>query len=162
MSDYNDVGYGKPPKKYQFQKGKSGNPKGRPRKQPTVGVDVNGILNDPQQVRLNGEIVEMSPKEAELRQMMVKALKDGELNAIIYLLRQFEKYGVVLTPKPTDGGVVRLPPGMPSAMGMILLINYKAPYSKADIAAAAVTYKAQRSENDRLLDEFIDYPALRP
>jgi len=31
MSDDNKVGYGKPPEKSKFQKGKSGNPSGRPK-----------------------------------------------------------------------------------------------------------------------------------
>ena len=30
--------YGNPPKKYQFKKGQSGNPKGRPRKKPQTGT----------------------------------------------------------------------------------------------------------------------------
>lgn len=33
MSDAYKVGYGKPPKSTQFKKGRSGNPKGRPKKQ---------------------------------------------------------------------------------------------------------------------------------
>jgi hypothetical protein len=32
MGDNNDVGYGKPPAKTKFQKGKSGNPSGRPKR----------------------------------------------------------------------------------------------------------------------------------
>ena len=32
-----EVGYGKPPKATRFKKGQSGNPKGRPRRQKTLG-----------------------------------------------------------------------------------------------------------------------------
>ncbi len=31
MSDKYEVGYGKPPKRTQFKKGRSGNPKGKPK-----------------------------------------------------------------------------------------------------------------------------------
>ena len=33
--DY-EVGYGRPPKASQFKKGKSGNPRGRPKKDPSI------------------------------------------------------------------------------------------------------------------------------
>ncbi len=46
MSNNYDVGYGKPPKHNQFQKSKSGNPKGRPKGTKNLKTDVEEVLQE--------------------------------------------------------------------------------------------------------------------
>ena len=40
-----EKGYGKPPKKHQFKKGVSGNPRGRPKGKSSLLSDLNKIVN---------------------------------------------------------------------------------------------------------------------
>jgi hypothetical protein len=47
-----DVGYGKPPKEHQFQPGRSGNPTGRPKKQPSMQSIIRDVAYHP--VRIGG------------------------------------------------------------------------------------------------------------
>lgn len=76
MSDNHDedkVGYKKPPKKSQFKKGKSGNPKGRPPKK-CFQVAFYDALNEELTLNLNGEKVTMTIKEAILKKMLIDAV----------------------------------------------------------------------------------------
>jgi Family of unknown function (DUF5681) len=75
QSEY-EVGYGKPPKATQFKKGQSGNPRGRPKKQPKdVAAHMSDLLAEKRPVKKDGVTVMMSGEEVIARRLMEKALK---------------------------------------------------------------------------------------
>jgi hypothetical protein len=83
MADNNGsskIGYGKPPKHTQFVKGKSGNPKGRPKGSQNLATLLEKIIRQRVSVTENGKSREMSKAEAILMQLVNKALK-GDINA---------------------------------------------------------------------------------
>ena len=93
MSDNSDsgyeIGYGKPPKNTRFQKGKSGNSEGRPKKTPTDPIDVAAILdhleNEEVTVRDNGTSKKMKKIELRLRRQFGNAIK-GDLKSAQLLM----------------------------------------------------------------------------
>ena len=77
MGDGNDgrVGYCRPPREHQFQKGKSGNPKGRPRrKKGGLGPIVKDELARTISVSQNGEKVSITRLEAIIKRAVEDAL----------------------------------------------------------------------------------------
>lgn len=106
MSDEGDrdyeVGYGKPPASGRFVKGKSGNPKGRPRgskNKPSVKLSFNAFvdvclreMDRPVQVKEGGEPVELSFFEAAVRRLSHKAIQGDHRSAklLIDLRREAE------------------------------------------------------------------------
>lgn len=93
MSFNNDnddkVGYGKPPKRTQFQKGKSGNPKGRPK---TPLTDLSAFLracareaNKTVTLNENGRRKRITKGDAIWMQVMTKAAT-GDMSAIKLVL----------------------------------------------------------------------------
>lgn len=158
MSD-DDVGYGRPPKRHQFQPGQSGNPGGRPRKKGRN--DALSILDEPITVVQDGNAAAMSPNEATMRKMVHKALKEDNLRAILYLIDRFDRYGLLTLSDNDASGVIHVPSTMPFNMGLLLLSRYGSPpWPKSAIASGRKEYLATRSEKERLMDEAIGYPDL--
>ena len=97
MSEYK-VGYRKPPKSGQFKRGKSGNPKGRPRGSLKLATDLAAELNEQITVREDGRARRVSKQRALIKSLMAKALQgDVRANAAILAL-----YARVITDLPDD------------------------------------------------------------
>lgn len=159
MSDY-AVGKGRPPRNRQFKPGQSGNPGGRPRQK--GAIDVRAILDEPMTAIQEGRARTVSPREAVLRKMVRKALKDDDLRAIRYLIAQFDRHGVLeAPPSGIGGGVLLLPNSMPRTMALDLAENVgPPPWNEKQKAWARARYLANRSDEERHYDEARGYPDL--
>jgi Family of unknown function (DUF5681) len=71
-----EVGFGKPPKRTQFKKGRSGNPKGRPRKRPDLYSELTKVLRE--KVTVEGQQEKVTVQQALLLRLRDQALR-GEL-----------------------------------------------------------------------------------
>lgn len=111
MSDDEKVGYGKPPRKHRFQPGKSGNPKGRPKKTPPSYEDLLNVLSEDVIVRQGNKNRKMQPFEAAVRKMVAKAVTDRSVSHALKFMELLDKYDV-LRPLPAQrktSGVLHVP-----------------------------------------------------
>src|SRR5687767_1436722 len=80
------VGYRRPPKHSQFQPGRSGNPKGRPKPRDNLLTMLQRILTEKISLREGNQIRRVSKAEALVRSMIVGAMK-GDPKAINALFK---------------------------------------------------------------------------
>jgi len=97
MSTYK-VGYGKPPKARQFKRGKSGNPKGRPKGSLNLATDLTAELGEHITVREDGRPRKVSKQRALIKSLMAKALQ-GDVRSMGSLLALYAR---VITEAPHD------------------------------------------------------------
>lgn len=79
------VGFGKPPETTRFQKGVSGNPKGRPKGSLNVATAFTKALHEKVVINENGQRRVVTKLEAALKQLVNKAAS-GELRALRQLV----------------------------------------------------------------------------
>src|ERR1700751_3004697 len=87
------VGYGKPPLHTRFQKGKSGNPKGRPRGMRNLSTLLSTALNASIVVVANGRRKKITKREAIVTQLVNKSAA-ADLKAtqiVLAMLRDLER-----------------------------------------------------------------------
>jgi Family of unknown function (DUF5681) len=90
--DY-DVGYGRPPKQYQFKKGQSGNPRGRPPKKLNKTDVWNQIMTEPMYIREEGKAARKITKYEGLCQaQLTKAIK-GHTGSAKFVIEEATRSG---------------------------------------------------------------------
>jgi hypothetical protein len=88
-SDQHQVGYGKPPRQHQFQPGRSGNPKGRPKGSKNESTILREILQHKIGIRgANGRVRKISVMEGIHRKVADDALK-GDIKAAAFLFNRY-------------------------------------------------------------------------
>ncbi len=94
MSDHTyDTGYGKPPKHRQFEKGRSGNPKGRPKGSKNLTTIFHDVGRQKIKVTDNGVTREITKFEASAMQLLNKAASGDmrALNTLVPWVRTFQE-----------------------------------------------------------------------
>jgi hypothetical protein len=85
------VGRNRPPRHTQFQKGRSGNPSGRPKGHRNLSSALIAILKENTTVRVDGEPHTMTRLEAAARKLVDKAI-DGDARVMAQLLTEIHKH----------------------------------------------------------------------
>ena len=102
------VGYRRPPAETQFKKGRSGNPKGRPKGSRNVAATLSRLADEQISVRYGDEVRKVSRADALLISLFQRALK-GDHRAAAKLLQMLHQYGFAKTPEEAQvGGVLRV------------------------------------------------------
>ena len=107
ISDIYEVGYGKPPKNTQFQKGISGNPTGRPKKSLDFYDELIKEALSPVTINDNGQRKRISKFPGITKQMTNKALTGSNQALRIYLphlLQALERTALSAPHQSIDSG----------------------------------------------------------
>ena|ERR1700737_3808701 len=106
QDDY-EVGYGKPPKDTRFQKGVSGNPKGRPKKSLNFDDELIRESNSLMTINENGQRRRISKLQGMVKQLTNKAVSGNipTIRTCVALLQQAHgRIALVAGPQPNNSG----------------------------------------------------------
>ena len=106
------VGYKKPPKHTQFQPGKSGNPKGRPRRQKGPRHFLEDALKEVFKISENGSSKCMSAQRVVFKVLVKNAMK-GNVRAMTELFKLMDVYGLTQGFEPAMNEMIVKFVGMP-------------------------------------------------
>jgi hypothetical protein len=83
-----DIGYGKPPRAYQFKPGQSGHKAGRPKGSKNEETMLSDILKKKVRINENGKVRKITVLEAILRKVAEDCLR-GNIKSVGFLLNRY-------------------------------------------------------------------------
>jgi hypothetical protein len=89
-----EIGYGKPPRHTRFEKGQSGNSRGRPRGAKNFTTVAEEALREPVMIKENGRRKRATKMEVIFKQLVNKAAK-GDHRSIQLLISYVEKHPLI-------------------------------------------------------------------
>ena len=89
--DDDAVGYKRPPKHSRFKLGRSGNPRGRPRKSHSIEAMIKRELDQTVKITEGGRELHISKREAIIKQFVNRAIK-GDPKPMQLMLAHLEKH----------------------------------------------------------------------
>jgi hypothetical protein len=95
MADHK-VGYRKPPETSRFKKGRSGNPRGRPKGSLNLATDLTAELGERITVREDGKSRRITKQRALIKSLLAKALQTDVRAASVLLALRARESGEVL------------------------------------------------------------------
>jgi hypothetical protein len=95
------VGYGRPPKKGQFKKGQSGNPKGRPKGGRNLSHEIRDVYLGTVSINAGGKVQKVSRFAALFFKRWERGIK-GDERAAAGFIASAEKFGLHIDPLTAD------------------------------------------------------------
>jgi hypothetical protein len=95
------MGFGKPPVRTRFKKGRSGNPKGRPRKQPDRHSELTKVLREKVTITVEGQ-----QKKVTVQQALLLRLRDQALRGELWAGKLLQKVVAALPESASESGSV--------------------------------------------------------
>src|SRR5258708_6519795 len=84
------VGYKRPPERSRYRRGQSGNPRGRPKKPPSLKADLLCELAEKIQVQERGRTITVTKQRATLKALVASAAR-GETRATSVLIDLWQR-----------------------------------------------------------------------
>ena len=94
-----EKGFGKPPKKHQFKKRVSGNPRGRPKGKKSFTAIFKKLENEKITIQINGKTEKLTIEQAILKRVMIDSVVGKLGSARLYL----ETKQTILAMPETEG-----------------------------------------------------------